>query len=291
MAVAANLALLRGDPALGYLVPPLAEDAGLKFVAEARGRGLLLRLPRPLLRRLVNGWSNWLLHGIVTHYAVRKRYIEEVARGALAEGGAQLVVIGAGYDTLALRLHREHPSVRFYEVDHPATQRAKRAVIARESLAAPNLTLVAADLGVRALADVLREAPDYDAGARTMFVCEGVLMYLAPADVAALFAAVGAAGAPGSTFAFTFFEPDARGRPNFKGGATRLVDAWLRLVGEPYRWGIARDALPAFLAAAGFTLRAVATSSTFRERYLAPHGQGGAALVDGEYVGVAEREA
>ena len=41
----------------------------------------------------------------------------------------QVVILGAGYDTRAARLPRA--GVRFFEVDHPATQAAKRERLAQ----------------------------------------------------------------------------------------------------------------------------------------------------------------
>ena len=53
---------------------------------------------------------------------LRKRLIEEVVRASLTEGVEQVVIIGAGFDTLALRLCAGFPRTNFIEIDHPATQ-------------------------------------------------------------------------------------------------------------------------------------------------------------------------
>ena len=70
-----------------------------------------------------------MLPGILLHYALRKRFIEESARAFLERGGQQLVVLGAGFDTLAARIAEERPGVVCVEVDHPATQETKRRVL------------------------------------------------------------------------------------------------------------------------------------------------------------------
>lgn len=109
------------------------EDGLRKLVAE--GEVKILRrilgegggwfgwaLRRVLVRRLFFLVMNLMVPGIVAHYLVRKRRIEAAVRKALAAGASRVVVLGAGFDTLAWRLHEEFPGVEFLEIDHPATQ-------------------------------------------------------------------------------------------------------------------------------------------------------------------------
>jgi len=81
--------------------------------------------------------------GIRTHYVLRKKIIERETRAAIDEGFRQVVVIGAGFDVLALRLASEFPLVTFVELDHAATQNAKRLVGERYG---SEVALVATDL-------------------------------------------------------------------------------------------------------------------------------------------------
>ena len=55
----------------------------------------------------------------------------------------RVVVAGAGYDGRALCYAK--PGVRWFEIDHPATQADKVARIARLAIPTPHLTFVAAD--------------------------------------------------------------------------------------------------------------------------------------------------
>src|SRR5436305_1327182 len=56
--------------------------------------------------------------------AVRSRFAEDALRTAVSRGVSQVVVLGAGLDTFALR--NPFPQLRVFEVDHPATQEWKR---------------------------------------------------------------------------------------------------------------------------------------------------------------------
>jgi methyltransferase (TIGR00027 family) len=92
-------------------------------------------------------------------------------------GLRQVVILGAGYDDRALRFRT--PGVRFFEVDHPGTQADKRARLEQllGSDAADGPVLVAADFRVDALPEVLAAA-GHDRAAPTLFLCEGLLVYL-----------------------------------------------------------------------------------------------------------------
>ena len=124
---------------------------------------------------------------------------------AISAGVRQIVILGAGYDDRALRFRT--PGVRFFEVDHPNTQQDKLARLAKlpgmantEAVGLAGPVLVAADFRVDALPDVLAAA-GHDRAAATLFLCEGLLVYLdEPATVGLLGGAREVAG-PGSVLA------------------------------------------------------------------------------------------
>ena len=279
--IARSLVLLARDPAFAGLVPPDAAEASGWFLEgsaathagrHARRERWEILARRPWYRAFTRLAERRTLPGIVAHYALRKRFLEDTARRALTHDGfIQVVVLGAGFDTLALRLAPEFPQTTFVEVDHPATQTAKQDALARHGAVWPNLHFAPADLSQSRLADVLDGRPAaYRPDAATLFVAEGLLMYLEAAVVSALFRdAAGGAGTPRRRFAFTFLEPDASGAANFS-PPSRFVDLWLRRRGEPFRWGVARNDLAGWLAARGWTLspKGVATPDALRERYL-----------------------
>ena len=56
----------------------------------------------------------------------RSRIAEDALSGAVERGIRQIVILGAGLDTFALRNPHGTRQIRIYEVDHPATQGWKR---------------------------------------------------------------------------------------------------------------------------------------------------------------------
>jgi methyltransferase (TIGR00027 family) len=67
----------------------------------------------------------------------RSRIAEDAVAGAVERGIRQIVILGAGLDTFALRNPHAARQIRIYEVDHPATQSWKRERMATAQLALP----------------------------------------------------------------------------------------------------------------------------------------------------------
>jgi methyltransferase (TIGR00027 family) len=198
---------------------------------------------------------------------LRKLYVEDEASAALATGTRQLVVLGAGYDPLALRLCGVHPDLRAFEVDHPATQQVKRRVLEARGAQPGNLALLPVDFAAGAADDALAAA-GHDPRRPTFVVCEGTLMYLGPSEADAVFALAARLSAPGSRFVFTWVDAQ---RLDAGGDAGRLARV-LESTGEPLRSSRRPDALEDFLDGHGFLLSAVGDAAALRARYLEPHG-------------------
>lgn len=287
--IARSTYLLSRDPRLSRLLPPGAGEACRRFLEAAGLSPAQLRLAdREWFRAFSLFSERFAIPGVSLHYAARKRWLEEATRQALAAGIAQVVVLGAGLDTLALRLHREFPRVLFVETDHPATQEVKRRALALWGELDANLKLAALDLAHARPDEVLAALPEYRPEADAMFIAEGLTMYLQPEEMDAIFAFLRRHAGPGSRFAFTFLEPQADGRLNFP-AATPLVRLWLALVGEPFTWGLRRQDLPRYFEERGFALAELAGADELRQRYLAPAGLADRRLAVGEYLALARR--
>src|SRR5579863_7125411 len=89
--------------------------------------------------------------------AARSRITEDALSAAVEKGVRQLVILGAGLDTFALR--NPHSALEIYEIDHPATQAGKRARLAEAQIAVPpGLVLVPVDFERDDLAEKLAAA-------------------------------------------------------------------------------------------------------------------------------------
>jgi methyltransferase (TIGR00027 family) len=130
--------------------------------------------------------------------AARTQFFDEQVLAALGRGIRQVVILGAGYDDRALRFRS--PGVRYFELDHPATQSDKRRRLARMSTDLSGLTLVAADFRYDDVGATLAAA-GHDRERASLFLCEGLLVYLDQDAFVGLLAALRSRAARGSTLA------------------------------------------------------------------------------------------
>jgi methyltransferase (TIGR00027 family) len=271
--VARTLVYLGRDPALARLLPDGAAAASERLLSAAGQLPPAMRwlLDQPWLHRVSDRVSE-SLGAPPVHLALRKRFVENEMRDALAGGARQVLVAGAGYDTLCLRLAPEFAARLFVEVDHPSTHHSKRAGVEAMGATRPNLHLLGVDLGDVRLEDALGCVAGWDAGADTVIVAEAVLMYLREAAVRAFFDAVRTVTGPGSRVVFTWARGAGEGRPDV-GRFGRFMVVVLRLAGEPIHWCLPDTRrLQAFLAQRGFRLEADAARLDLGRHYLAPAG-------------------
>src|SRR5215831_8018282 len=108
----------------------------------------------------------------------RSRIAEDALSGAVERGIRQIVILGAGLDTFALRSPHGAREVRIYEVDHPATQAWKRQRLDEAQLALPPwLILVPVDFERDDLGEMLVGA-GFQQHSPAFFTWLGVVPYL-----------------------------------------------------------------------------------------------------------------
>ena len=244
--VALNIVSLGSRRGMEKILPPgiVEATATLLVASGAVSRGAV-RFARTRAAIGLYLAFDWMMPGQFEAFGYRKAFCERQVRESLASGARQVLVLGAGYDTLGWRLAPEFHDVEFLEIDHPATARRKLEGI--EAMGRrDNLHVIARDLGVHPLADVLRADTRWDPAAPSSFVAEGLLMYLPPEAVRDLFEQCAAVSGAGSRIAFTYAGTRADGRPDagpWTGPVLRLLEA----AGEPWLWSIRPDELGSFL--------------------------------------------
>jgi methyltransferase (TIGR00027 family) len=137
-----------------------------------------------------------LLAGTRAQATCRSRFTEDQLALAAARGTAQYVILGAGLDSFACRSELAG-RLRVFEVDHPATQQRKRALLAAAGLAEPpTLTWVPVDFETDELITSLTAA-GLDPAAPAFVSWLGVTMYLTAEAIGATLASLSRL-APGS---------------------------------------------------------------------------------------------
>jgi len=185
---------------------------------------------------------------------VRARFCEDALKEAVARGVRQYVIVGAGFDSFALRRPDWARDLTIVEVDHPATQTYKRERLQACGIAEPaGATYVAADLGAEPLGDALVRSP-FRAGEPAFFAWLGVTMYLTRESNLATFHEIARVGGQSSELAFTYahikrFDEATTATPRYE-----RMREMVRSVGEPFVSGFDPAALPGELIECGLRL-------------------------------------
>jgi methyltransferase (TIGR00027 family) len=184
------------------------------------------------------------------YLAARTAFFDRAVTGALGRGVAQVVVGAAGYDGRAFRYAK--PGVRWFEVDHPATQRDKLRRLERLGIDASRVRFVEADFTRDPVAGRLRAA-GLDPDEPSLFLLEGVAVYLEPAVLEDVLGQFRQVAAPGSSLAISV----SLSRPPGDSARARF-QAMVAALGEPARSTFEAAEAEALLARTGWQLAAAA---------------------------------
>ncbi|MGY4307738.1 methyltransferase (TIGR00027 family) [Bradyrhizobium sp. USDA 4369] len=163
--------------------------------------------------------------------AARSRFAEDALAAAVARGVRQVVIVGAGLDSFALRNPHEASGLRVFEADHAATQAWKRERIAAAGHDLPaSLTFVPVDFERQHLGEALAVAgfrPDQPA----FFHWLGVVPYLRREAILAVLTFM--ASVPGAEVVFDYTEPLHNYAPERRANVAALA-ARTAAIGEPW---------------------------------------------------------
>ena len=161
--------------------------------------------------------------------AARSRFSEDAMTACVARGVRQVVILGAGLDTFALR--NPHAGVTVYEVDYPATQAWKRDRLAQSGLALPSsLTLVSIDFERERLGEALA-ASGFRVDEPAFFQWLGVTPYLTREAIVSTLDFV--AGIAGSEIVFEYGEPLENYPPAMRANLEAIAES-VAARGEPW---------------------------------------------------------
>lgn len=199
--------------------------------------------------------ENFTIPGLFAHYAARKSIISKFVNQALEDQVEQVIVLAAGFDTLVQQTYAKYPKVQFLEIDHPATQEIKKQAFIEINPITTNVIFIAADFEKQTLKTVLEQYCDPDK--KTLIVAEGITMYFFESDVKSFFKDIHDYFKNKLQLIFTFMEKRPNGSIQFA-NASFIVNWWLALQNENFRWGIEPKLLDKqFLAPLGFVQRAL----------------------------------
>lgn len=183
--------------------------------------------------------------GTVEYVCVREEYGDEFLRKRLRDGSTQVVLLGAGFDTRPYRIP-ETRNAQVFEVDHPATQSAKLKRLRKHFEQLPsNVQFVPINFDRESLEDRLVKS-GYDEKQKTVFIWQGVTMYLTSEAVNSTLEFIRKNSGTGSSVIFDYFYTETLEH------RMKLSQYLLKLLGEQLRFGVEKGTIESFLIERGF---------------------------------------
>ena len=213
-------------------------------------------------------WGTVLAHRFIRNFVVNRILVktfptspcvvlraifgeEQITQG-MASGIDQYVILGAGYDTFAMRRHDLLDRLAIYELDQQATQTEKLRRMAKAQIPRPrNTRYVAADLSQEDLYDVLVNA-GLDPARPAIFSWFGVTYYLTRAAIEQTLQTIAARMAPGSYVLFDYLSDLATTPPSWQSVQEKTAE-FVAKRGEPWIASFDPAQLPAYLQELGYT--------------------------------------
>ncbi|MEZ5503484.1 MAG: class I SAM-dependent methyltransferase [Halioglobus sp.] len=210
-----------------------------------------------------------------TNVIARSRYTEDALAAAIARGVRQYVLVGAGFDSYALRRPPQARAVEVFELDHPATQTLKRQRMADCGIEpGEGVHFVAADLASERVGDALSRTT-FDAARPAFFSWLGVTMYLTREANLATLGSIARCSAAGSELVFSYTDQhmfEAAGAPD--AALYEELKQSVSSLGEPFVSGFHPAELPRELRTLGLELEEDMSDIQLLQRY-DPAGKNG----------------
>jgi methyltransferase (TIGR00027 family) len=204
--------------------------------------------------------------GIYEYVLARTKLLDSVFVDALERGFPQVVILGAGMDTRALRFKNKNKGTKVFELDLPITQHPKLDILNRKRVTLPEkLVFIPIDFNKQSLAEALLAA-GYQENVLSLFLWEGVTMYLTAEAVDSTLAFIRNSTAEGSIVVFDYLYASVLRREGRHYGEE--ISDTVSSAGENYTFGIEEGDIEGFLSERGFRVISHHSPSDLEREFL-----------------------
>jgi methyltransferase (TIGR00027 family) len=220
------------------------------YIAPRLLRGLI---KFPVKYKLIN--YNWIFFpkGIYEYVIARTKYIDHIFKKAIENGIEQILIFGAGFDSRAIRFTEKNMNTKIFELDSLHTQTVKIKQCRKKDISIPRNTIfIPMDFHVDSLSEKL-ELNGFKRYKPTLFIMEGIIMYLNKEVVDELFKLIYQLALPESSVIFDYVYASVLGRENIYYGEKDVYEK-VNSLREPWLFGIEKGETEAFLKNYNFNL-------------------------------------
>lgn len=222
--------------------------------------------------RYINHTINKKIPGALSSGTARTKYIDELLKTAVSNGVQQVIILGAGFDTRAVRLDFLK-SIPVIEIDHPNTSNFKAEIYKKRIGRIPeNVTFLQIDFNKQNL-DQLAAENNLDFSKPTAVIWEGVTNYLTEEAVKSTFSFI-SKFTQNSYVIFTYVHKEILKNPElFLGGEKLLKD--LEKLEEHWTFGFMPNELPEYLNQFNIQLLEDLGADEYRQKFLPDRAEKG----------------
>lgn len=253
--------------------------AHLEFNSEIHGPDHLSRFFLPsfkrfilnfkFIRTMVKAKLKKVIPGMDELMIARTAFYDGLFKDALNNNFPQIVLLGAGYDTRALRFADLNNATRIIELDVLSTQNNKKKCLEKADIRIPeHVTFASVDFNKESIPHVLEKA-GYDRHLKTLFIWEGVTMYLEPASVDTTLEVITRFSDSDSIIAFDYLVTIPSGEINNWYGVKEMLQIMKKQYGdEKFIFSIDEGKIGVFLDERGLKMTEHLDSRTLEKKFL-----------------------
>jgi len=219
-----------------------------------------------LLCKILNLKGRISPRGIYQYVIARTKYIDQVFTESFKNGFEQVVILGAGFDSRAIRLLNEDDEVIVYEVDIHTLIKAKIKQYKKRKIQLPvNDILIPVDFEKENIKAKLMQY-GFNKNKLTLFILEGLIMYLSAKAVNETFNIIAEYASKGSLMVFDYVHASVLRNENKYYGED---DIYRRVKKDNEQWlsGIEEEHIGNFLSDYKFSLSEHLNSNAIENKY------------------------
>lgn len=201
--------------------------------------------------------------GALSSGTARTKFIDDLLLQTIQNGVQQVLILGAGFDTRALRLDFLK-NISVIEIDHPDTSKFKLKKLKNTGELPDNICYLQLDFNKESLSDLAQDKIDFNKP--TTIIWEGVTNYLTQEAIDKTFEF--AKTFPANSFIiFTYIHKQVLDSPNTYTGTEKLFEN-LKQNEEHWTFGFLPSELPGYLQQFRLALIDDKGAAEYREKYI-----------------------
>lgn len=225
-----------------------------------------------IIRKYISNTIQKKIPGALSSGIARTKYIDDLLQSTVANGVKQVIILGAGFDTRALRLDFLE-SIPVIEIDHPNTSNFKTETYkSRIGNLPKNIKFYQIDFNKQSLEDLAQQY-NFDFTKPTTIIWEGVTNYLTEDAIKNTFGFI-AKFTTNSYVIFTYIHKKILENPSSFLGGEKLLDGLDRLE-EKWTFGFQPEELSNYLKPFGMLVLQDMGATEYRTKYLPNRAENG----------------